>query len=125
MRAKILTLVVLAVAAVALPAASFAGGPRVGVSIAIGGPPVAYYPPPPVVYYPPPPVVYTPRRCSDLLPAPVLLRAADRRLPRRTAGVTATAATGVTGIAVTGVTVTAVAAGIEHDARQRLTQRSA
>jgi hypothetical protein len=60
MRAKILTLVVLAGAAVALPAASFAGGPRVGVSIAIGGPPVAYYPPPPVVYYPPPPVAYFP-----------------------------------------------------------------
>jgi hypothetical protein len=60
MRAKILTLAGLAVAAAALPVASFAGGPRVGVSIAIGGPPVAYYPPPPVVYYPPPPVAYYP-----------------------------------------------------------------
>jgi hypothetical protein len=60
MRAKILTLVGLAVAAATLPVASFAGGPRVGVSIAIGGPPLAYYPPPPVVYYPPPPVYYPP-----------------------------------------------------------------
>jgi hypothetical protein len=70
MRAKILTLV--GVAAAALPVASFAGGARVGVSIAIGGPPVAYYPPPPVVYYPPPPVAYTrrPRRNTPgLLPA--------------------------------------------------------
>src|SRR5262245_26880971 len=56
MRAKILTLAGLALAAAVVPAASFAGGPRVGVSIAIGAPPVAYYPPPPVVYYPPPPV---------------------------------------------------------------------
>jgi len=59
MRAKILILAGLAVTAAALPVASFAGGPRVGVSIAIGGPPVGYYPPP-VVYYPPPPVVYYP-----------------------------------------------------------------
>jgi hypothetical protein len=60
MRAKILTLAGVAVAAAALPLASFAGGSRVGVSIAIGGPPVAYYPPPPVVYYSPPPVAYYP-----------------------------------------------------------------
>ena len=60
MRAKILTLIGVGVAAAALPVASFAGGARVGVSIAIGGPPVAYYPPPPVVYYPPPPLVYYP-----------------------------------------------------------------
>lgn len=60
MSAKVLILAGVAAAAAALPAASYAGGPRVGVSIAIGGPPVAYYPPPPVVYYPPPPVAYYP-----------------------------------------------------------------
>ena len=60
MTAKILTIAGLAVAAAALPAASFAGGTRVGVSIAIGGPPVAFFPPPPVVYVPPPMVVFAP-----------------------------------------------------------------
>ena len=67
MKAKILPIAGLAIAAAALPAASFAGGTRVGVSIAIGGPPVAYFPPPPVVfvpaapvYFPPPAVVYAP-----------------------------------------------------------------
>jgi hypothetical protein len=60
MRAKIIMLAGLALAA-ALPAASFAGGARVGISIGIGIPPVGYYPPPPpVAYYPPPPVVYYP-----------------------------------------------------------------
>ena len=74
MRAKILTLVGVAVAAAALPVASFAGGARVGVSIAIGGPPITYYPPPPVVYYPPPvayyppPVAYYPRAYYAPLP---------------------------------------------------------
>jgi hypothetical protein len=77
MSAKILTLASLAVAAVALPVASFAGGPSVGVSIAIGGPPVVYYPPPPVVYYPPPvayyppPVAYYPR--AYYAPAPTIV----------------------------------------------------
>ena len=69
MRAKLLTIVGLAVAAIALPAASFAGT-SVGVSIGIGGPPVAYYPPPPVVYYPPPPVAYYPPPVA-VFPAPV------------------------------------------------------
>ena len=65
MRAKVLTIVGLAVAATALPAASFAGT-SVGVSIGIGGPPVGFFPPPPVVYYPagaglrPPPVFVPP-----------------------------------------------------------------
>ncbi len=91
MSAKVLTLVGVAVAAAALPVASFAGGARVGVSIAIGGPPVAYYPPPPVVYYPPPvayyppPVAYYPRR--------LLRAAADHRVPGRR-GTTAGPATG-------------------------------
>lgn len=60
MRAKILTIAGLAIAAAALPAASFAGGTRVGVSIAIGGPPVAYFPPPPVVYVPAAPIYFPP-----------------------------------------------------------------
>ena len=74
MSAKVLILVGMAVAAAALPAASYAGGPRVGVSIAIGGPPITYYPPPPVVYYPPPvayyppPVAYYPRAYYAPLP---------------------------------------------------------
>ncbi len=58
MRKAVLVLAGAAAVAAALPAASFAGGPRVGVSIAIGGPPVAFFPPPPVVFFPPPPVVY-------------------------------------------------------------------
>jgi hypothetical protein len=58
MRAKVLTIVGLAVAAATLPLASFAGT-SVGVSIGIGGPPVAYYPPP-VAYYPPPVAYYPP-----------------------------------------------------------------
>ena len=69
MRAKLLTIAGLAVAAIALPAASFAGT-SVGVSIGIGGPPVAYYPPPPVVYYPQPPVAYYPPPVA-VYPAPV------------------------------------------------------
>jgi hypothetical protein len=60
MSAKIFTIAGLALAAAVLPAASFAGGTRVGVSIAIGGPPVAYFPPPPVVYVPPPAVYFPP-----------------------------------------------------------------
>ena len=58
MRTKALTLAFAGLLAAAVPAAGFAGGARVGVTIGIGGPPVVYYPPPPVVYYPPPPVVY-------------------------------------------------------------------
>jgi hypothetical protein len=60
MRARILAFTAAGLLAAAVPVASFANGPRVGVAISIGGPPVAYYPPPPVVYYPPPPVVYYP-----------------------------------------------------------------
>ena len=58
MRATVLTIVGLAVAAATLPLASFAGT-SVGVSIGFGGPPVAYYPPP-VAYYPPPVAYYPP-----------------------------------------------------------------
>jgi hypothetical protein len=68
MNAKLLTIVGLAAAAVALPAASFAGT-SIGVSIGIGGPPVAYYPPP-VVYYPPPPVAVFPAPVA-VFPQPV------------------------------------------------------
>ena len=60
MRAKILSITALAVAAAALPVASFAGGTRVGVSIGIGVPPVGFFPPPPVVYVPPAPVFVAP-----------------------------------------------------------------
>jgi len=66
MRLKIIPLAGLALAAAALPVASFAGGTRVGVSIGIGipafgyPPPVAYVPPPPVVYVPPAPVFFPP-----------------------------------------------------------------
>ena len=57
MRTKALALAFAGLLAAAVPAASFAGGPRVAVTIGIGVPPVVYYPPP-VVYYPPPAVVF-------------------------------------------------------------------
>jgi len=37
-----------------IPAISFAGGPHVGVTVAIGAPRVLFAPPPRVVYYAPP-----------------------------------------------------------------------
>ncbi len=58
MRPKALAFAAAGLLAVAVPAASWAGGPHVGVTIGIG---VPVFPPPAVVYYPPSPVVYYPR----------------------------------------------------------------
>ena len=59
--------------AVAALGSLFAGS-VVTLLIAIGGPPIAYYPPPPVVYYPPP-VAYYPRPYYYAPPPTIVFRA--------------------------------------------------